>query len=462
MPKISPEQLAAEWRAMLNLFPEPVLQYAHALVEQHQQALAGHFYEQMLQDPAASKIISHDQVKTRLHHSMVRWLANVFAVSSEVNFAALVAQQMQVGEVHARIDVPVHLVLRGAQRLKEKFAELLLADPALDGQRRFDILRLMCNQLDLAMEIMSYAYAGSHDRNSRAAEAYRLFSVVQNVSTERERQRAALLDWENRLMFELAVGQQAAQLPQIGSAEFGLWFRHKGADAFQGAVEAGQILQAMHRIDHLLLPAFGKPQETSAEQNVQQLRELREQTQAIGFYLDTLFQQSSELEAGRDALTRLLNRKFLPVVLNKEVDYARERDTCFAVLAIDIDHFKQVNDQFGHEAGDMVLQQVAVLLSNHSRGGDYIFRLGGEEFLVLLVDVDGNKALKAAEKLRRKIDEEIFQLPRDRTLEVTISIGAALYDGQPDYKQILRRADRALYRAKNEGRNRVVLADERD
>ncbi|RJG03044.1 hypothetical protein [Noviherbaspirillum sedimenti] len=127
----------------------------------------------------------------------------------------------------------MHLVFRGARRLKEKFHDLLQAEPMFDGRQQFDATRLLSGLIDLSMEIMSYAYASSHDRNSRAAEAYRLFSVVQNVSTKRERQRAALLDWENRLMFELAVGLEASQLPHIGAAEFGLWFRHKGADALQ-------------------------------------------------------------------------------------------------------------------------------------------------------------------------------------------------------------------------------------
>lgn len=459
MSKITPEQMAPEWRRLLERFPAPIPQRVRALVNQHQNVLASHFYEQMLQDPAASKILSHEQVKTRLHASMMRWLVSVFAASPDADLQPLIAQQMHIGEVHARIEVPVHLVLCGARRLKEKFHALLQADPTLEGRQQFDAARLVSGLIDLSMEIMSYAYSSSHDRNSRAAEAYRLFSVVQNVSTERERQRAALLDWENQLMFELAVGLEAARLPHIGAAEFGLWFRHKGAHAFQGATETDFILQALDNIDQTLLPAFDRSPGTSGAQHVQHLRELREQTQAIGFHLDILFQRNSELEAGRDALTRLLNRKFLPVVLNKEVNYARQQDVSFAILAIDIDHFKQVNDTYGHEAGDMVLQQVAVLLSNNSRGGDYIFRLGGEEFLVLLVDVDQTRAIKAAEKLRRQIAEEIFHLPLDRTLAVTISAGLALYDGQPDYKQILRRADAALYQAKHAGRNRVVTAD---
>lgn len=458
MPGLSTEQMATDWQCLLRRFPSPVLQRVRILAEMHREVLADHFYQQMLQDPAASKLLSHDQVKDRLHGSMQRWVASAFAAAAEDDLQPIVARQMQIGEVHARIDVPVHLVLRGTRNLKYKFNELLDADPELGGAERVGAIRLMSDVIDLAMEIMSQAYSNSHDRNSRAAEAYRLFSVVQDVATERERQRAALLDWENHLMFELAVGHGASRLPRIGSGEFGLWFRHKGAHAFQGASETALILQALDHIDEVLLPVFDLPTRPGEDERVQRLRELREQARSIAFHLDALFQQNNELEAGRDVLTRLLNRKFLPVVLRKEVNYARQRGASFAVIAIDIDHFKQVNDLYGHEAGDMVLQQVAVLLSNSSRGGDYIFRLGGEEFLLLLVDVDQDRAFKAAEKLRQQVAAESFRLPQERTLTVTISIGLALHNGHPDYKRMLRRADEALYQAKHSGRNCIVVA----
>ena len=185
---------------------------------------------------------------------------------------------------------------------------------------------------------------------------------------------------------------------------------------------------------------------------------MRDTTKSIAYHLDCLFRQNNELEAGRDVLTRLLNRKFLPVVLGKEIHFSRQRNSHFALLAMDIDHFKQVNDQHGHEAGDMVLQQIAAILTNSSRGGDYIFRMGGEEFLVLLVDTQPADALTMAEKLRKIVAQERFRLPQDKSLQLTISVGVASYRGHPDYQQLLRQADDALYQAKNTGRNRVVQA----
>ena len=142
---------------------------------------------------------------------------------------------------------------------------------------------------------------------------------------------------------------------------------------------------------------------------------------------------------------------------SREVSYAQQRGSRFALLGVDIDYFKSVNDTYGHDAGDRVLQQFAELLSNSARAGDYVFRVGGEEFLVLLVDVDADAALRAARNLRMRIHAETFRVSDSQTLSITASVGIALYDGHPDYERTLRRVDRALYQAKEEGRDRVVF-----
>lgn len=311
--------------------------------------------------------------------------------------------------------------------------------------------------MDLTMEIMGQAYAKSHDQHSQAKEAYRHFALAQNVSTERERRRANLLDWENQLMFAHVVGSHPMQLPQLGQSEFGLWFRHKGAHVFQGTPECTAILETMDAIDQQHLPAIFQA-ETSVADKLALLHTLRDNSRRIAFLLNSLFEQSSTIETGRDVLTRLLNRKFLPVVLDKEVHYARRNGNSFAVLSIDLDHFKSVNDSYGHEAGDLVLQQVATVLSQHSRGGDYLFRLGGEEFILLLVDCSAEMALRSAERMRAQLASEVLNLPQGKTLHMTASVGVALFNGHPDYQTLLRRADAALYQAKHLGRNRVEMA----
>lgn len=456
--RLTLEELTSEWQQRLDSYPSSIRQLTVQTAERHKEELATHFYAAMLQHREAAQFLSHEEVKTRLSASMANWITNLYATDNAADIQSVIAHQSKIGEVHARISIPVHLVLRGAQLLKHHLiAKLQQEHP----EQAAMAAPFAASLIDLAMEIMSQAYSSSHDRNSRAEESYRLFAVAQNIASEKEKQRAALLDWENQLMFDVAMNLAADQLPRLCASEFGLWFRHKGAHGFEGSVETGLILDAMNRIDDVLLPLFPARQSDADGQNgMQLLRELREQAKSIAYHLDLLFEQNNELESGRDVLTRLLNRKYLSVVLNKQITYARSTGGSFAVLALDLDHFKQINDSHGHEAGDLVLQQVAALMLNRSRAGDYLFRMGGEEFLMIMVDVNDHSAAKAADNIRRAIAAETFRLPQDVTMHLTVSLGLAVYNGHPDYQQLLRRADDALYEAKNNGRNRVVIAPE--
>lgn len=226
----------------------------------------------MLTDETARQFLSHDQVKSRLSASMELWLRQLADGS---DLAATLAQQVRIGEIHARVNVPVHVVLRGARCLKNHVTASALAKPELQ-----ECSRLFSQLVDMAMEVMSQAYAHSHDRSARNEEAYRLFSVSQNLAAERDRQKASLLDWENKLMFDCAVGIAAAQLPRLQSSEFGLWYRHKGAHAFQGAPESGLIIDTMQQIDEAILPLLNHKADLP-ELHLQRLKELRELTKSL-------------------------------------------------------------------------------------------------------------------------------------------------------------------------------------
>jgi len=458
MPRFSPEHLCSEWVAINQGFSDDIRQVVITLSDHHSATLSEHFYREMLAHPGASQFLSNDEVQNRLDQSMQRWVSGLFAPANEEDVLRLIAEQRKIGEVHARIDIPVHLVLRGARCLKNRFNHLLHQATELPGDTRYAAMRLASDTIDLAMEIMGHAYSVSHDRNSRAEEAYRLFAITQNIANEKDQQRAALFDWENQLMFSQAIGTLPGELPRIQGSDFGLWFRHKGIHAFEGSSEATAIIDIMEEIDDTLLPLFGSSKHVNGDSTVNLLRDLRDRVKSIRFHLGNLFERNNELEAGRDVLTRLLNRKFLPVVLGKQISQARTQKTSFAVLAIDIDYFKQVNDSHGHQAGDHVLQQLALILVNNSRSGDYLFRLGGEEFLLIAVDMDAKRAGTMAEKLRKSVEQETFLLPDGKELRTTISVGTACFEGHPDYQLLVRRADDALYQAKRLGRNRVVVA----
>lgn len=165
-----------------------------------------------------------------------------------------------------------------------------------------------------------------------------------------------------------------------------------------------------------------------------------------------------------DSLTGLFNRRYLSAHLPRLLDRSGGNNKPVSALLFDIDHFKVVNDTWGHGVGDEVLKEVAQRASRNLRNFDLVARLGGEEFVVIMPDTDGSQAMAVAERLRRRIAEEPFAVSAPvGKIDVTISIGVAVADwtldadGKPESGDaLLRRADTALYQAKRSGRNRVV------
>lgn len=158
----------------------------------------------------------------------------------------------------------------------------------------------------------------------------------------------------------------------------------------------------------------------------------------------------------RDPLTGLHNRRFLEESVENLVAQVHRRKQHMAVLMLDLDYFKMVNDTHGHDAGDSLLKAVAKLLAQAVRATDYVVRYGGEEFLIVLQESDGEQALVVAEKIRERVAELKVQVA-GAVLQKTISIGIADFPGDSDtFWQAVKFADVALYNAKETGRNRVV------
>ncbi|MVS98196.1 PleD family two-component system response regulator [Devosia marina] len=159
-----------------------------------------------------------------------------------------------------------------------------------------------------------------------------------------------------------------------------------------------------------------------------------------------------------DELTGLYNRRYFDRHLNVMLSKAQEQDRDIALMILDIDHFKAVNDNHGHDVGDAVLREFAARLKRNIRGVDLACRFGGEEFVVLMPDTDTGQAEAVAERVRQSMAEKPFEVGSTRPLSVTVSAGVALKESQADTPEtFVKRADVALYRAKREGRNRVIF-----
>lgn len=178
---------------------------------------------------------------------------------------------------------------------------------------------------------------------------------------------------------------------------------------------------------------------------------------AIDVSTDIQLRADLERLATHDPLTGAANRRLFMEQFHREIDRARRSGRPLGLLMLDIDHFKRANDTHGHAAGDRVLEEFVRRCQAALRPSDVLGRLGGEEFAAMLPDASTAQVLAIAERLRREIESPTFAIPGDGTLEVTVSIGGIVALPEEDGDALLARADAALYSAKRQGRNRVVM-----
>lgn len=223
-------------------------------------------------------------------------------------------------------------------------------------------------------------------------------------------------------------------------------------------------------IDIILLPMKRRMEyEQELRQTKQQLEEILEEKEAVLTQLEHIYEEiqvkqlalteintNLVLLSNTDNLTGIPNRKFFQEKLEELVEDYLEKGKIFSLLMIDIDHFKQVNDNYGHQIGDQVLVKVATILRDYAQGECLATRYGGEEFVVLLPGTLEEDASEMAKKVNQLIEKTFWK----EVGSLTISVGVATFNDEDDKISILRKADQALYFSKENGRNQVTHYNE--
>ncbi|MEE4244519.1 MAG: GGDEF domain-containing protein [Kangiellaceae bacterium] len=169
-----------------------------------------------------------------------------------------------------------------------------------------------------------------------------------------------------------------------------------------------------------------------------------------------LLYNDAVMAAQRDALTQLANRTSFDMTIATEISRAQRHGSSLCMLVVDIDHFKKVNDTHGHLAGDQVIKHIASLLTKSLRTEDFVFRFGGEEFVILLSETDLPNARLTAERIRMSIENTPVTV-NEQQIAITCSIGVSKCQQGENSNTLFQRADHALYHAKGNGRNQVVV-----
>ena len=450
------DDFVAAWQRLSEETSLSVKETVGTLIQQHAADLTDMFYTQMLADEEARAFLDNDIVNQRLHAALQSWLTELFSPRLK-DLHEIYNRQRRIGEVHARIQLPISLVMHGARILKHTINEYLVTS-SLERNELVKASNFVAETMELALDTITDYFIIDMEKRTRTDEAYRMFALGQNMLAERERQRAALLEWAQQVLFKLLAGGGEEDLPGIGNSEFGMWLYHKASIIFESAPELERMRQRIEQVEKTLFPRLVAARRDSSDTSML-MKEIESGIAEIKYLLSGLFDRFIEVESGRDALTHLLNRRFLPAVLTREMALTRRSGIPFSLLMFDLDHFKKVNDTYGHTAGDMVLQQAADLVAGSVRAGDFVFRYGGEEILIVLVEVDKERALHVAETIREKFEAEQMHVGEDQTTNITVSIGVATYNGHPDYETMIKDADGALYQAKEAGRNRCVVSE---
>jgi diguanylate cyclase len=427
----------------------------YALVLADAEDLSARFYEAMFADPQAAALLDHAVVNQRLHASMRRWLIELF--NPEVAPAALAATQRRTGEVHARIGVPIASVGRGARVLKHAICERLGHSPL--GRADLLLAALYVQELfDLAVDAMSGAFATNANRLARSEEGYRLFFLGQDMKAERERRRSELLEWAHQILQRYYWDQDVKEEGRDDHSQFSLWLRHKAAMLFDGAAEVDLMQADMARVERELLPQLSQVRASHADARAV-VEDINRAIASIKELLGAMFDRYLVAEDGRDSVTALLNRRYFPAIARREIEVCNAQGGAFAVLMVDVDDFRSVVDAVGRDGANLVLTEAAAILQENLRAGDFVFRIGDDEFLILLVECRLPAAQRVADGLRRRFEETRFRGGGRADLVLTVSIGIAPFDGHPDYQRLLERADAAVARAKSAGGNRCELGD---
>ena len=215
----------------------------------------------------------------------------------------------------------------------------------------------------------------------------------------------------------------------------------------------------VHHLDLQITPLRGT--DPTYEGKMILARDVTEQTSAYQQLQESeqsLHQANNELAwlSTTDALTGLRNRRYFQQQLEQELERYHRGGATFGLISIDLDHFKTINDCHGHQTGDAVLTQISRVLEGQCRAVDTLARMGGEEFMVLLVDCDAKQLNASAERLRKAVETHQVQTPTNRTLSITTSLGATLVHPEDSMRALMHRVDDLLYCAKRQGRNQSI------
>lgn len=447
--------------ALVDQHDAETIRYVSAVLTAISSSLAREFYRVMLSDDDAKLYLDHNQVESRMFNMFDAWARGVLRPLRAADAADLQAAHTRLGEVHARVSIPMDFIYHGMQVIKTRCFSRFIED-CLDSNPTVlkPGVEYINDLFDTALSVISAAYLKRSLSDERSAQALRFRMASADLSIECERMKTELVLWTRDLLF--ANSTAAVQYDcDVYSSAFGAWLTHKAPIYFASVEGLGQLRGVVAILDEKARAVAEHQATGDAAKRDRLLSQFKRTADEVFWHLDQLVEQTQRDLDSKDPVTHLYNRRFLDSILRRENHIAKTGNESFALIMLDIDDFKGLNDSYGHAVGDRVLGEVASIILRAIRQTDFCFRYGGDELLILLTNATIDTAKVRAQTILRAVREAVILTDAGTEVRTTISVGCAAYIGHPDYETVTKRADAALYNAKMHGKNRVALDEER-
>jgi diguanylate cyclase len=435
-----------------NYYNKTLASKAFTLITENKGIVIDAFYKKLLENPKTSEFLTHEDIESRLKSSFQGWVITTFDYEKfQEDSDSFYKYQDNIGRVHSRVNIGLHLINYAKVILKRCLFEL--------DKSNTEYLCYVSDVVDYAVDSFNQSYLKEIIETTRHRQSLRVVASGHQLALDFERAKGEVTSWIMEKLWSVTQ-QQIQPTKRVTDLSFYHWLKHKGSFSFSDdAVRKSLInsLEDLNEIESLITEHRKKSDSVAHTASIQGLLgSAIHITEDIHRELDKTIQYVLEAEERKDALTKTLSRRFLPAVTQKEVLFAKHTGTPFSVLMLDVDNFKTINDTYGHRTGDEVLEEMAQVLMERLRPGDYVFRYGGEEFLVLISEATIEMATHIAEEIRLLVSEKVLKDSDRKSIHFTISIGVAEYDFHPDFMRTISLADKRLLVAKNEGKNRVI------
>lgn len=408
------------------------------VVRLKRKALVTRFYDVMMAYPQADIFLGNDLVHTRLNAEMDQWLMELFSASAKSG-ETIRRRQMEVGAVHARVKVPVSMVMRGFRELKRAIMSDLVETRNTPNDLAM-AANLLTGLLDVALAMMTTAYMRFAEKVTRTDEALRLYSIGQDLAAERERQRAALLEWAHHLFFQIQLPSRGEELIPLGKSDFGLWFAHRAEIIFGQAQEFSTIIDAIVRCDNAVWDINHK----IGVDRIAVIRTVKAEIDKINALLAIIFDSAIGLNSARDPLTKLLSRQFLTPAISREIGLTQEGKPAFSLVTFLLNTAASRRNDMDQRGWDEILRRSAQIVINASRSSDSAFRLGDRSFLVLRVESGADTAEEFARDVVNRIASTHFSIDGQTFYDLSVSFSVTEHDGHPDPRHIIKLAEQGV------------------